>query len=463
MSVKLLGFVNTVVMARILMPEDYGVVALSMLIVGLVQAMLDFGAVTALMRKQILTQDDIDSAWTLRLIQCTVAASLISLAPIVAVPIFEETRITYVLWTIAASLAVMGMSSLGPEIANKEFNFALEFKIATVGKLVSVAATIVAGIWFRDYRALVLGIAAGYILPFFLTYAWSPIRHRINFSKVPEIWMLTKWLLIANVGSFVLRKGDELAAAKIGDSKEYGYYNVGSDLGALPVAEIGPAMLKALLPVLSTMQADAKRTNLAITKTLAALGALIWPLGLGMYATAPLVTEVLLGPKWKDAAIFVAVYGVVTVLQTLAMPLKTLLTLRAYTKIQSQLVWIEFLIFIVVACVLVPGQGVVGLVWSRLVASVINLAFTLYAAAYYCELRVLEVIGHIVRPAVGSMLMAYSVVNIPFLMGGVHVQLIASILVGAVIYGAWMAITWLLSGKPEGLESSILDGLSKKL
>ncbi|HQN47024.1 MAG TPA: oligosaccharide flippase family protein, partial [Rugosibacter sp.] len=67
--IKGLGFINTVIMARLLMSEDYGIVAMGMLVVGLIQTFLDFGPGTALLRKAEVSRDEIDSAWTLGILQ----------------------------------------------------------------------------------------------------------------------------------------------------------------------------------------------------------------------------------------------------------------------------------------------------------------------------------------------------------------------------------------------------------
>jgi len=64
--IKGVGFINTIIMARLLVPADYGIVAMAMLVVGLIQAFLDFGAATALLRKGEVSRDEVDSAWTLR-------------------------------------------------------------------------------------------------------------------------------------------------------------------------------------------------------------------------------------------------------------------------------------------------------------------------------------------------------------------------------------------------------------
>ncbi len=459
-AVKVLGFVNTVVMARLLMPEDYGLVAMAMLVVGLIQTMLEFGAVTALMRKEHLTQDDIDSAWTLKVIQAIGTGCLIAISPIIATEFLGENRISHILPILAILTTITGFSSLAPVVLSKSFDFTLAFKVDVCSKLNSVIFTIIGGIWLQDYRALLMGFTAGYLTPLILTYALHPMRHRLNTTKITEIWALTKWLMLANVGNFVLRKGDELAAAKIGPTNAYGNFNVGADLGSLPVAEVGPAVLRALLPVLSTIQSDIKRTNLAINKTMGALGTLIWPLGFGVLATAPQLTHIILGAKWHAAAEFVGLYGIIAVLQALATPLTTLLTLRTHTKIQSQLVWLEFATFAAFAFWQTPAHGLVALAWARLLASSMNLSLILCATSQLCGLKIYHLLPQLLRPFIGSALMAVVITKSPDPTNNIYINFTTEVLTGGLLYLAWSLTTWKLTGKPEGLESTIIDRIS---
>ncbi|HZF81658.1 MAG TPA: oligosaccharide flippase family protein, partial [Rubrivivax sp.] len=79
-SIKAIGFISTIIMARLLVPADYGVVAMAMLAVGLVQALLDFNAGTALLRKAEVGRDEIDSAWSLGILQGVLTGALLALA-----------------------------------------------------------------------------------------------------------------------------------------------------------------------------------------------------------------------------------------------------------------------------------------------------------------------------------------------------------------------------------------------
>lgn len=460
-SIKALGFLSTVIMARLLMPSDYGIVAMAMLVVGLTQTLLDFSAATALLRKTHITLDEINSAWTLRLMQgCFVGLILLSIASLAA-HLFKEPRVEAVLWVLAICVAVSGAGSMGSTLAQKSFNFALDFQLNIAGKVLGVLATVAAGFLLGDYRALVIGIATGYIGGFFLSYLMHPYRPRWCTRQIPQIWAVTKWLMLAGVGGFFLRKSDELIAARIGTTGEFGLYNVGADLGQLPTGELGPAMLRAFLPVLSSIQDDITRTNQAVLKTLAAVNTITMPVGIGFAAIALPATELLLGQQWIQAAPFVALFAWAGMLQFAMSPLVTLLVLRGHTRLQSQIVWAEFAVFVGFCFLLVPQLHLIGLVWARIAASSANALITILCARSYCHIPVVAVGQSLLRPLVGALVMFGVVHHTQAIISGSLWQLVVGIASGALVYTVWTLATWLVAGKPEGLESTVYEYFKK--
>jgi lipopolysaccharide exporter len=462
-SVRALGFINTVIMARILVPADYGIVAMAFLILGLIQAVLDFGSATALLRKNEVTRDEIDSAWTFRVIEGVIIGILLAAGSPLAVWYFGEPRLGPVLWILAACIVVCSAANIGQTLAQKEFNFALDFKIQIIQKTVGVIVTVIAGLLLRDYRALVIGIVVMYLVQLFLSYALHPYRPRWNVSRIPEIWAVTKWLMFSGIGGYILSKGDELVAGRIGTTAQYGEYNVGADLGLLPVGEVGPAMLRALLPVLASIKEDVARTQSAVVKIVSALSTIIWPIGLGFAALAPQATQLILGNKWAGSAAIISAFAFASVLRTTFNPLNTLLILQGHTKTQMHIVWLEFVGFAIAAILLVPSFHLIGLVYARILGSFVNLTFTAIFSKRYCQLHLSRVFAAMARPVLGSTMVYLAVkAMVPYL-PGMLTQVLVSVLSGAVIYIVWSLITWHIVGRPEGLESTVIDYANHKM
>ena len=462
-SVKAIGFISTVVMARILMPSDYGIVAMAFLVLGLTQALLDFGATTALLRKSEVSRSEIDSAWSLKVIQGVIAGLLLAISAPLAATYFGEPRITQVIWVLAACVTTGGASSIGPTLAQKKFDYSLDFKLQVTQTLVRVIVTIATGLILRDYRALVLGIIASYALPLVLSYVLHPYRPRWDISHIPQIWGVTRWLMFAGIASYILRRSDELVAGRIGTTEEYGQYTVGADIGQLPVGEVGPAMLRALLPVLASIQVDAERTRKAVVKTISVLNTVIWPIGLGFAAIAHPATILLLGEKWVDATNFVGTFAVASVLQTTVNPLNALLVLRGHTRTQMHIVWTEFAAFVCATVILVPNLHLIGLIYARIIGSLVNAVATTALTKAHCKFPLTPLIVATGRPFLGAMIMYLFVQYAITLVAGNAVQTAIGIATGTVVYVLWTLTTWQIIGRPEGLESTVIEFLASRI
>jgi O-antigen/teichoic acid export membrane protein len=460
-SIKGIGFLNTVVMARVLVPEDYGLVALATLVVSALQAFVDVGAATALLRKAEVERDEIDSAWTLRLLQCAVTSLVIlALSPLAAM-FFTEPRLQPLLWAFAAGMLLTGFGNIGPTLALKNYQFTVDFKINVYSKLVSVAATLGSAWWLGDYRALVIGILSGQVSNVLLSYVLHRYRPRWCTSGIAEIWLVTKWLMLANMGTFVLRKGDEIVAGRIASTSDYGLYNVGADLGSMPVQEIGPAMLRALLPVLASIKEDTTRLHGALVKILASVNGLIWGLSATFAVVAPDLTVLILGDKWHAAAVYVAWFAVIASAQTACMPLRSFLTLLGETRSQSSSVWAEFAVFVVSALALVPTAGLMGLVYARLIASVSNGCHLVWLVARDGGVAPRGLVIAVLRPVL-SFAVALTVGS--WTASHIDAQ-VARLLAGAVltvlVYAGVSTLSWWSIGRPEGIESMAGEQLQK--
>ena len=458
-SIRAIGFVNTVVMARLLMPSDYGIVAMAYLVVGTIQAFVENGPATALLRKNEVSPSEVNSAWTLRFIQCLVAAGVLAILAPLAASYFNEPKVKPVIWVFTVGLIMVGIGNIGTTLAQKEFNFSLDFKLGIISKTMSVVVTITAGYFLRDYRALVLGIVTSFLSGAFLSYALHPYRPKWDTTCLREIWDVSKWLTLSGVTGFVLGKTDEFVAAKIGTTAEFGLYNVGADLGQMPTAEIGPAMLKAMLPVLAALRGAVAEVNASVLKAVAVLCAITLPVGVGFAAISTPVTALILGSAWLDAAPFVAAYAIASTLSGVLRPFNSLLVMRGFVKIQSHIVFIELAAFVLLAFLLVPKHYLIGLVWARILSICVRQLVVAWSARQNCGMSLRETARVVSRPALGALLMYFAVDWVVSRSDGLMIQVAGGILVGIVTYSVYMWTTWLAAGRPPGLESTALEML----
>ena len=146
-AIRLLGLVSTAVLARLLSPEDFGLMAMVMLAVGFVEVWFGFGVETALIQNKNATRDDFDTAWTVRILQGICVGLLLVAATPLAVYYFHEPRLPPLLWLMAGAITLFSASNIGTVNFQKELNFKREFIFSVVGKLLGVIITIVLAYW----------------------------------------------------------------------------------------------------------------------------------------------------------------------------------------------------------------------------------------------------------------------------------------------------------------------------
>lgn len=458
-GIKLLGLVSTVILARIISPEDYGIVAMAMLYVGLAEVLVDFGADTNILRKQTLDRDFIDSAWSLRIIQGAIVAMSLTFTAQLAGHYFNEPRVVWVIWVVAACLFFGSFSNIGITLARKNFEFALEFRFRIIGKLFGVVATIIAALFLKDYRALVIGLAVSYIGSMFLSYFMHPYRPTWNTSRIRSMWGFSKWLLVSGVGNFAAHKADQLIAARMGNAYDLGIYNMGSEIGQMPTTELGPPIMRAFLPTLSAMKHDLGRVQAAVLKTLGAINTLTIAAACGFAAVAEPLTLVLLGEKWVGVAPFLATFAFVGAFKVAVSPFSSLLLLLGHSKLHARIIWVELCAFLLFAALLAPNFGIIGLAYARLASVLFYFLTNLYTVSTSADIRFSGIWAVLWRPLLSAGFMLAALSAMPDQMVNLYFDLALQVALGAMVYSSTLLISWKTSGKPDGIESLVLTRL----
>lgn len=460
-SVRGMGLISTGILARFLKPEDYGLIGMAFLVVGLLEAFLNVGAPQALIRLgQTGSREHTDSAWVLRAMQGVLIGVVLALAAPWASVFFEEPRLTPVLWVLAACLAAMGFSNIGMALAYRDLQYKTEFKQIFFTKLVSMGFTFASVAFFMDYRALLTGLVAGYVAEFCLSYKLHPYRPRWCVSKVQELWHVSKWLLATGLGGYLLSRFDHLVAGKVGTTHQYGLYTVGNDIGTLAAGEIGGTLARPLFPTLANLKHDwpaAEKTTLNLIETIAYL---VLPLGVGLAMVSPEATLVMLGPQWTAAAPFMAGFALVGAVLSCLAPLGTLLAVAGYVKSETTAVWAEFVVFAILTLLLVQPMGLIGLVFARAGGAVVKACVLLWRTQANTNLGLRRLYQALQNPVLAASAMAAVLYAHPWpTFDNPVIELTSLVLWGGTVYTGSCLLLWWGRGKPDGFVAYVLGKL----
>src|SRR5262249_43311926 len=126
-TIRAIGLLNTIILARLLTPADFGIVAMASVAVSLLDSMADFNVETAIVRSKVASRGQYDSAWTVQVTEGLVkTALLISIAPLLA-GFYGDPRVALLVYIIALRPGIEGFENIGQVDFRRDLQFGKEF------------------------------------------------------------------------------------------------------------------------------------------------------------------------------------------------------------------------------------------------------------------------------------------------------------------------------------------------
>ncbi len=461
-AARLIGLVSTVVLARLLTPADFGVIAMAIIISGLLETIAYAGVDLALMRSGNDSRAHYDTAWTVQLILAVLVGILLLMAAPVAAAYFNEPRATGVMQLIALKSVIDGLQNIGIVAFRKELDFAKEFRFLLYGKLLNFAVIVGTAFWLRNYWALAIGMASASLINVILSYLMHPYRPRWCLEKIREIWSFSQWLVISRVGAFLNRRTDEFVVGGLVGTSAMGNYHVASELSTMPSSELVMPMRRAMFPTLAKLSDEPNRFAAALLGTFSTIAALCMAVGFGLMSVAPELVAVFLGQKWLDTIPLMRWLALFGGFSALVLVLEVPLWVSAKTHLSALQTWTELALLVPLVWLATKLYGLEGAAASRTIVSAAMIPLALVLTVRCGQVRMSKLVGALIRPLAAGIVMALVLAVIPFsALGAPAVMLIAKIAVGTIVYPLVMGALWLAQGRPYGFESEALKQLQR--
>ncbi len=300
-SSKLIGMVNTIILARLLAPEDFGIVAMATIILAMLDAMTQVGVNLYIFRQKGDDPRLFNTAWTVNIIQGLVIALIVVLAAPAVAGFFGEAAVLNIIYCLAATKLIQGFQNVGVLIAQKQLKFHIDFYVTLTTRVSYLVVTLSLAIWLKSYWAIVfgqmtsvlIGVCSSYFFhsyrPKFQLYNWRPLYH-YSLSTIP-----------LSLGRYFNNNSDSAIVGKFTSAHFLGGYHVVSNLAGLFTKELLMPVIRGLIPNLSRLkdQADFDKTY-RLTLALAVYAFL--PIGIGLSMVSTELIHVLLGDQWLNFA-----------------------------------------------------------------------------------------------------------------------------------------------------------------
>jgi PST family polysaccharide transporter len=461
MVARLLGALNTIVIARLLAPDDIGVVATAAVAMQLLQGVSDFGVSQAVVRFRDATRDDLNTLFTLSVLRGTLIGAVLFAAAPFAASFYGDPRLFWAFAAIALFPLLTGFINPRFYEFERDLKFSREFIVVIVNRLAGVAVSLTVAIVYRSYWAIIFGMLASALVQLALSYALRPHAPRFSVKSMGKVFAFSGWLAGVSFMAALNNKLDVPILSRLAGAGGSGVYYVGFHLSELVSGQIASPMTRAIFPGLSEMQGDPERMRAAFLRGVEALGVFAMPAAFGLAFVAADFTDVVLGAKWAAVAPVIALLAPVIGLQSLFSATQAYAVALGRTRL---VFFRELIFFLIRTPVFIWAAMAYGLSGGVAAAAAMGLVHICLNLAIYAQAgggRIWDPIVRARRPLAAAAAMgAWFLLLRPHL-GAIEglapgLRLAADILSGAFIYVGALALLWCAEGRPGGVERQVL-------
>ena len=307
LAANLLGAAAIVVLARLLTPEDFGIVAIASSTLAIVQSCTELSLSNALVQKAEVRRSHVDTAWTMGLLRSIALCLLFAILAWPLSTIYSVPALVPVLIVSGLTGAVMGLQNPLVTLVTKEMRFWPLALAHLSQKFLSLAVTIVLAVLLHSYWAIIAGNALGALFASLLTYFLVPYRPRLTLVHWRDIWSFSGWMFFKQLCETLNWRVDQLMIGAVVPKAQLGAYAMGDSLAVIPSRDTVHPIRHALFPGLANLNGDPVRLRNASLRAQTTLAMVTAPLCIGLALVAEPVVRVALGEQWIEAVPFVQI------------------------------------------------------------------------------------------------------------------------------------------------------------
>jgi O-antigen/teichoic acid export membrane protein len=455
--------VSMTVLARLLAPDAYGLMALAAIVTNLAYLFRDMGTGAALIQASAVSPRMASTVhWTNLALGLLIGLAIAGAAPLMA-HIFHEPQLAAVLLLLAVVFPVTGAGVVHQALLERESKFAVVAGAEIAAALAGLGAALLlawrgAGVFSLVGQMIASTLVSTTIIV--LRSSFRPGRHW-DLGEFKAIARFSGNLSLFNVVLYISRNADSMVVGRILGTAALGVYAMAYRLMLFPLQNMTFVVARVLFPVMSRKQESASEVAALYLRSLAFIAFLTAPLMAGLFALREPFVHVMLGQRWQASVALLGWLAPVGFIQSLVSSTGTVLMARGSTDLMLRLGVVGAALQ-VGAVVLGARWGIEGVAAAYLAANLLNAVPALYFSARLIGIGV----GALVRSIAPAMLAALFMVGVlyaitPPLAQSIHnalAALLAQVAIGVIAYGAASLVLL----RPQLLSLRSLIGFQKK-
>jgi lipopolysaccharide exporter len=317
---RLFYFIRIIILARILSPEDFGLLGIAMLTMLTIENFTQTGFHSALIQKQQNIAEYLNASWTVGIIRSIILFILLYIGAPYAATFFGVPHAKAIIQVVGVSILLQSFTNIGVIYFQKNLEFHKQFFYQLSGTLADFIVAVSATLILKNAWALVFGLLAGNAARLIMSYVVHPHRPRISLDigKAKELFGFGKWVLGSSILLFLITQGDAIVVGKLLGATMLGFYQMAYRISNVPATEITHVFSQVLYPAYSKLQDNVSRLREAFMKGLQVIAFISFPVAGLIFILAPDFTKIFLGEKWLPMVPAMQVLAIAGLIRSLA-------------------------------------------------------------------------------------------------------------------------------------------------
>lgn len=310
-------FIVSIILARLLEPDDYGVIAMVTVFITISQVFVDSGMANALIQKKDADDIDFSTVFYFNIVLCAIVYLVLYIASPFVAEFYETPKLTAILRVLSLTVFISSLKNVQQAYVSRHMLFK-RFFFATLGGTVAAAvigiimAYMGFGVWALVAQQLINSAIDTIVL--WITVKWRPIK-AFSFYRLKGLFSFGWKLLVSSLIDTIYNNIRQLIIGKVYSSSDLAFYNRGKQIPNLVVTNINTSIDSVLLPALSEEQDHVDHVKTMTRRAIKTSSYIMWPMMIGLAVVAEPLTRMLLTEKWISSIPYLRIFCIIFAFQ----------------------------------------------------------------------------------------------------------------------------------------------------